>query len=77
MKTPQDEALDKAMEMLGEHFDHIVIVADAPDVEFPQEDNPSLFTRYKGATWTCVGMMTYFSTMMKAAFMETKDREEE
>lgn len=74
MTTKQDEVLNEAMVKLGEHFEHVVIVCDAPDMEFPSDDGPSLFTRHKGSTWTCCGMMRHYITMMSAAFMEDKDR---
>lgn len=68
MTTIQDQILDEAMTKLGEHFEHVVIIADAPDVEFPEEDSQTLFTRHKGSTWTCVGMMKVYSKLMWAHF---------
>lgn len=74
MTTIQDEALDKALTLLGEHFDNVVIVCDAQDIEFPSEDGPSIFTRHKGSSWTCCGLMGHYTEMMRESFMATKDR---
>lgn len=73
-KTIQDEELDKAIVKLGEHFENVVIICDAQDVEFPDEDSPSIFTRRKGSTWTLIGMMTIFKSMLLENFLKTKDR---
>lgn len=75
--TAQDEALDKAKEVLGEHFDNFVIVADAPDVEYPDEDQPSLFYRRKGSTWTCCGLMDFFKAYLLQCLLDTPSRGEE
>lgn len=75
--TSQDKALDDALALLGEHFDHVVILADAPDVEFPNEDDPSIFTRRKGSTWTAKGMMDTYKTLIDRAFLKSCDREDE
>lgn len=71
MSDPDDEknaqhiALDKAMEILGEHFDNIVIVADCTN----EKDEPYLYTRRKGPTWILRGLMLAFSDMCQRAFI--------
>lgn len=69
-RTAQDEALDKAKLILGEHFDNIVIIADAPDMEFPDEDAPSLFYRRKGSTWAATGLMEVYREILIHEFMK-------